>query len=133
MHEVQSVTGTMTTQVGSLQNEIDRLMSTMRTHKVFDRRIHQRQPAGFQISVSSKGGGSRNVQMINLSAGGAALVGFVEGSSGGLIDLKLPGLAESLRGQILSADQSATHLKFERVLAAVEVTGILRAAGAVAA
>jgi hypothetical protein len=71
--------------------------------------------------------------MINLSAGGAALVGFVEGSSGGLIDLKLPGLAESLRGQILSADQSATHLKFERVLAAVEVTGILRAAGAVAA
>ena len=39
----------------------------------------------------------------------------------------------NLRGQILSADQTATHLKFERVLAAVEVTGILRACGLVAA
>jgi methyl-accepting chemotaxis protein len=83
MHEVHSVTGTMTTQVGGLQDEIDRLMSTMRTHKVFDRRIHQRQPVSFQISISSGGGASRNVQMINLSAGAAALVGFVEGSSGG--------------------------------------------------
>ena len=115
MHEVHSVTGTMTTQVGSLQNEIDRLMSTMRTHKVFDRRIHQRRPVSFQVSVSS-GGANRNVQMINLSAGGAALVGFVEGTSGGRLDLNLPGLAGGLRGQILSADQSATHLKFERVL-----------------
>jgi methyl-accepting chemotaxis protein len=133
MHEVHSVTGTMTTQVGSLQNEIDRLMSTMRTHKVFDRRVHHRQPVSFQISISSSGGASRNVQMINLSAGGAALAGFVEGSSGGLLDLKLPGLAGNLRGQILSADQTATHLKFERVLAAGEVAGIMRASGSAAA
>jgi methyl-accepting chemotaxis protein len=132
MHEVHSVTGTMTTQVGSLQNEIDRLMSTMRTHKVFDRRMHQRRPVSFQVSVSS-GGANRTVQMINLSAGGAALVGFVEGTSGGRIDLNLPGLAGGLRGQILSADQSATHLKFERVLTPAEVAGILRATGSAAA
>ncbi len=37
--------------------------------------------------------------MINLSAGGAALVGFVEGTSGGRIDLNLPGLPEDCGGR----------------------------------
>ena len=131
MHEVHTVTGTMTTQVGSLQDEINRLMSTMRTHKVFDRRVHQRHPVHFDVSVSVGAGPARNVQLVNLSAGGAALVGSIEGSSGGLINVKLPGLTDGLRAQILSVEHGTTHVKFQRVLTAGEMAGILR--GAVAA
>ncbi|UEM06030.1 protoglobin domain-containing protein [Skermanella rosea] len=125
MHEVRSETGTMTQHVGHLQNEIDRLMSTMRTHEVFDRRRHRRHPVGFSATVSV-GGTGRQVGLVDLSAGGVGLVGTVTGSAGGMVELVLPGLEAAIRGQILSTERDITHLKFERTLTPVELAGLLR-------
>ena len=131
MHEVRSETGTMTRHVGHLQNEIDRLMSSMRTHEVFDRRMHRRHAVNVSATVSA-GGDRRRVGLVDLSAGGVGLAGTVTGSAGGIVELALPGLDGTIRGQILSTERDITHLKFERTLTPAEMAGLLRSAAVAA-
>ncbi|WP_198038163.1 methyl-accepting chemotaxis protein [Skermanella stibiiresistens] len=131
MHEVRSETSTMTVDVGNLQDEIDRLMSSMRTHEVFDRRQHQRHAVKMAVTVSV-GGVQRRVDVINVSAGGIGISGPIPDTARGLVEVSLPGVDTPLRGQVLPTEDGVTHVKFERQLTAGELSGMVRLAGAAA-